>query len=357
MTIPLEVRRKVVVRGVNWVGDSVIATPALRRLRRAFKDSHITLIVRPWCAAIYEHSPDIDDLWVHDDSTTKGLLQTAARMRKEKFDFGIALNNSFRSALLLTLGQVKRRVGYARSKRSLLLTKALPLDKKLLEDHEVYYYLNLVNWLSDEKPDAPQLVLVPGDREWQEASAILKERGVQGGRMWIGIAPGAINSEAKLWLPERFAALADRFHNEAKAEVMLLGSASEKKVLDKVESLCKTPVCNLAGVMNLGQTIALMSRLHAFVGNDSGAMHMAAGLGVPTVAIFGPTNWKTTAPFSTKSRIVRHQVDCQPCMLRDCPIDHPCMTGVSVEDVVRSFSELANEVKARMKTQPQSQTA
>lgn len=350
MSIPLEVRRRVFVRGVNWVGDAIMATPALRELRRTFAGSHITLMVRPWVAAVYEHSPDIDELWAMDDSTsTKNFLAAVKRVRQGKFDFGIAFNNSTRSALLMAMGQIKHRIGHARGSRSIFLTNKISVPAALLKAHEVHYYLNLVNWLGDEKPEPPKLVLIPGETEWTEAAAILKQRGIQSGKMWIGIAPGAINSEAKLWLPERYAELADRFHREAKAEVMLLGSEKEKKTLDKVEGLCKTPVCNLAGALNLGQVIALMSRLHAFIGNDSGAMHIAAALGLPTVAIFGPTNWETTAPFSQKAKLVRHAVECSPCMLRTCPIDHPCMTGIHVEDVVRSFSELAPEIKLRMK--------
>lgn len=350
MTIPLEIRRRVLVRGLNWVGDAIIATPALTRLRRAFEGSHITLLVRPWVAAVYEHNPDIDELWIEDDSASMGaLVSVARRIRKGNFDFGIALPNSFRSALLMALGGVKHRVGYATARRSMLLTKAIPIDPKILDIHQVHYYLGLVDWLSDAPPDPPRLVLAPGEKERTEIAEMLRKREVEESRMLIGLAPGSINSTAKRWLPERFAELADRFRREVKAEVLLLGSGKELEVLQTVENLCKEPVINLGGEMSLSQVIALFERLHAFVGNDSGAMHIAAASGVPTVAIFGPTDWKTTAPFSSKARIVRHPVDCSPCMLRTCPIQHPCMTGVGVNDVARSFAELAGEIKARMK--------
>ena len=193
---------------------------------------------------------------------------------------------------------------------------------------------------------------MPGKPEQDEIRKLFRDREIQPGRMRVGLAPGSINSNAKRWLPERFAEVADKLYNEAKAEVFLLGSSKEKDVVDRVEKLCKTPVCNVASDLSLAQVIALIEQLHAFIGNDSGAMHLAAALKVPTVAIFGPTQWKTTGPFYAKSKIVRHPVDCAPCMLRECPIDHPCMTGVEVREVVRSFAELAPEIKARMAAQP-----
>jgi len=353
MTIPLDIRERVFIPGLNWVGDAIIATPALRKLRQAFKGSHITLMVRPWVAAIYENNPDIDELWVEDDSiSTAAFLKVAKRVRQGKFNFGIALPNSFRSALLLTLGQIKHRVGYARGKRSLLFTRPVPVDPKILQEHQIYYYLHLIDWLTEQKPEPPKLVLKSGEKERLEIARMIEQRGWKEWRMWIGIAPGSINSMAKRWLPERFAEVADRISNEVKGQVFLLGTAGEKDVIDKVASLCKTPVINLAGELNLGQLIAFTEKLHAFIGNDSGAMHVAAALDVPTIAIFGPTDWKTTAPFSTKARLVRHPVDCSPCMLRTCPIAHPCMTGVRVEDVIRSFADLAPQIKSRIKTLP-----
>ncbi len=353
MTVPLDIRERVFIRGLNWVGDAILATPSLHKLRKAFQGSHITLMVRPWVAAIYEHNPDIDELWIEDDSaSTAAFLRVVKRVRKARFNFGITLPNSFRSALLMAMGQIKHRVGYARGKRSMLFTRPVPLDPKLLEEHQVHYYLHLIDWLTEQKPEPPKLVLRSGDAEREQIVHMAEERGWKEWRMWVGIAPGSINSTAKRWLPERFAELADRLATEAKAQVFLLGSKSEKDVIDKVASLCKTPVVNLGGELSLAQLIPFMERLHAFIGNDSGAMHVAAAIDLPTLAIFGPTDWRTTAPFSSRAKILRHEVECSPCMLRTCPISHPCMTGVEVEQVVRSFAELAPLIKARIKTVP-----
>lgn len=350
MTVPLKERRKVFVRGLNWIGDAIMSTPALTLLRHAFKDSHITLMARPWVAPIYENNPDIDELWVEDDAASfKEFRRVAKRIRDAEFDLGIALPNSLRSALLMWLGQIKHRIGYARGNRSLLLTRSVKVDKELLEKHEVRYYLNLVEWLADEPAGASELVLNPGAAEQARARARLRELQIPEGKLLIAVAPGAINSEAKMWLPERFAELSDRLKLEAKAEVFLVGSEREASILNDVEERCEEKVHNLAGALGLAEAIAFMNEMHGFIGNDSGGMHIAAALDVPTVAIFGPTNHKTTSPFSPVAKIVRHPVDCAPCMLRECPIEHPCMTGISVNDVLRKFAELADPVRERMR--------
>ncbi|MBI1783603.1 lipopolysaccharide heptosyltransferase II [Candidatus Sumerlaeota bacterium] len=349
MSISIEIRRKVFIRGVNWVGDAVMASAALHRLRKDFAGSHITLMVRPWVEAIYKNNPDIDELWVHDDSASmKSFFQAVKRVREAKFDLGIALPNSFRSALLMKLGKIPNRFGFARGNRSLLLTRKVKVKPQWLKEHEVYYYLHLVEWMLDLPPEPPQMVLNPGEEERAQIRQMARERGWEGKRPWIGIAPGSINSMAKRWLPERFAVVADRLAGEFNAQVFLLGSKEEKKVVDQVAGLCKSSVVNLGTELNLAQFIAFMERLDAFVGNDSGAMHVAAALGVPAVAIFGPTNWVTTAPFSSKSKIVRHPVECSPCMLRNCPIGHPCMKGVEVDHIFTALKELGGDIRSRM---------
>ncbi len=337
MAISIEIRRRVFIRGVNWVGDAVMATAALHRLRKAFVGSHITLMVRPWVADVYRNNPDIDDLWAIDDGSPRAFLSAVKKIREAKFDLGLALPNSFRSALLMKLGRIPNRFGFARGGRSFLLTRKIKVNPQWLKEHEVYYYMRLVDWMLDLPPEPPKLILNPGDAEREFVANLAIERKWDERRPWIGIAPGSINSLAKRWLPERFAETADRLANESGALVFLLGSKSETQVLNQVAALCRTPVVNLGSELSLAQFIAFMERLRAFIGNDSGAMHVAAALNVPTVAIFGPTNWITTAPFSPRSKIVRHPVECSPCMKRVCPIGHPCMKGVSPEMVLAAL--------------------
>lgn len=348
MTVPLEIRRRVFIKGVNWVGDAVMASAAIGKLRRAFRDSHITLMVRPWVAAVHENSPDIDDLWVEDDAKSSiAFLRAARRVRAGNFDMGIALPNSLRSGLLMLMGGIPHRIGY-RGGRGWTLTRPVDPNPKLAKEHQVHHYLHLIDWLTEQKPEPPRLSVVPGPAARAEVERTMRERGWDDGAPRVAVAPGSINSMAKRWLPERFAATCDRVSADLGARVFLLGSKSEKKDVDRVAALCKRPVENLAGELDLAGVLAFLDRMHAFVGNDAGAMHLAAALDVPTVAVFGPTQWWATGPFSSKAKIVRHAVECAPCMLRTCPISHPCMTGVQVEDVLRAFAELAPHVKARM---------
>jgi len=184
--------------------------------------------------------------------------------------------------------------------------------------------------------------LVCGDLEREEVDRLLLELGLDRGQTLIGIAPGSINSTAKRWPAERFAMVADRLAGEMGAAVLLLGSSGEQEVLEQVQHHCRSRVYNLAGKVNLSQAITLIDCLQGLITNDSGGMHIAAALRVPTVAIFGPTEWNTTYPLSPASRVVRKEgVPCAPCMLRECPIPgHPCMTGVTVEMVLNAFYAL-----------------
>lgn len=339
--------RRIFVKGLNWVGDAVISTPALAHLRRAHPAAVITLMVRPWVAPIFEHNPDINDLWVHDDSESNRAFFKAVKMvHGGRFDVGFAFPNSIRSALLLALGGVKWRVGYNINGRWPLLNGRIEADPKILKLHQVFYYLALTEDLCGPVGKTTQLVLNPGEVEQDEVKLMLRQRGLDRGRPLIGLAPGSINSVAKRWPAERFAQLADKLAAEQNAEVVLLGGAPEKKVLDQVASLCKGKVHNLVGQVSLSQSIALVQRLSALISNDSGAMHIGAALGVPTLAIFGPTEWESTYPFSKRAKILRKEgIDCAPCMLRDCPIDHRCMTSISVDDVIAGLKNLFREIR------------
>ncbi|HPK02720.1 MAG TPA: lipopolysaccharide heptosyltransferase II [Candidatus Sumerlaeota bacterium] len=339
---------RVFIKGVNWVGDAIIATPALAHLRRQFPDVQITLMVRPWVAAIYENSSDIDELWVHDDSKDLNAFVKAVRMvRKGRFQIGIALPNSLRSGLLLRLASVPYRFGYHTSlARRMLLNYGQTPASDLLAGHQVFYYLGIIEGMVGQAARRQQLRLTVGELEREEIRRLLAQRGLDRGRPIVGLAPGSINSQAKRWPAERYAELADLLGRKTAAEIVLLGSGKEKEVCDRVATLCHQPVHNLAGELNLGQVIALMERLQALICNDSGAMHIAAALRVPTLAIFGPTEWTTTYPFSNAANIIRKEgVACAPCMLRECPIDHRCMTGIAVGDVLDGFRKVLQQAK------------
>lgn len=331
---------RVVVKAVNWVGDAVITTPALRHLRQSFPHACITVIARPWVAPVYAHNPDIDQLWEADDAgSARDFLRAVARIRRERFDLGIAFPNSLRAALLLKLGMVRHRVGYAAGPRRLLLNRPVRMEPRFADRHQLFHYLHLVESVSAPTTEPPRLVLRAGTAEQTQVVDLLEHLGIDGRRPLIGLAPGSINSHAKRWPVDRFASLADRLARAADAEILLLGSPRDGDVLDRVASRCASKVHNLNGTIDLGRGIALVERLTGLICNDSGAMHLAAALDVPTVAIFGPTDSKATYPFSESATMVRCEVGCSPCMLRSCPGDHQCMTGITVDEVFDAFMQ------------------
>jgi heptosyltransferase-2 len=167
----------------------------------------------------------------------------------------------------------------------------------------------------------------------REAEQKLLAAGARPGTRRIAIAPGAAYGSAKCWLPERYAEVADGLIAAADADVILFGAPPERDMAERLANGMKRCVVNLAGATSIGELPALLRACSVFVGNDSGAMHVAAAVGLPVVGIFGPTDPDATRPASTQFTLIREPVSCSPCLLRRCPIDHRCMTRISVEQV------------------------
>ena len=332
--------QRIVVRGTNWVGDAVMTVPALRELRQLFPDAHLTLATRSWAQELFAEADFIDDLLVND---RRGLAALSAQVREwksRKFDLAVLFQNAFEAALIPALARVPFRVGYATERRGFLLTHPLPLPDWRSSKHEVFYYLNVVAALErllkggerscdDYEPDA-RLNLSEGRRAG--AVNFLARHGVKGDRKLIALCPGSINSRAKRWPADSFAALADLLI-EHQAQVLLIGSPEESDVSLEVARHMRNDPIILTGNTTLSQVIEVLEAVDLLITNDTGPAHIAAALGRPTIVIFGPTNPLTTRPFSANAEIVRHPPECAPCMLRDCPIDHRCMTAISPAEV------------------------
>ena len=340
--------RRIVVRGTNWVGDAVMTVPALRELRRLFPDAQITLATRSLSAGLFVDADFIDDLQVHVETGILSTIGQVREWRKRNFDLAVLFPNSFESALVAFLAGVRTRIGYGTDGRRLLLTHPLALPQWRSTRHEVFYYLEIVEQLgrllnvsssaSDGTVREPDGSLRVDPARRLAAFELLRRHGVEThsdreGPAVVALCPGSINSRAKRWPAERYAALADRFIRELGAQVVLIGSNDELDVSQEVAGLMSEPAVILAGQTNLEQAVALLSEVDLLVTNDTGPAHIASALGRPTLVIFGPTNPLTTAPFSAAGQIIRHPPDCAPCMLRDCPIDHRCMTAISPDEV------------------------
>lgn len=340
--LQLEKIERVVVRGTNWVGDAVMTIPALRELRRVLPAAHITLATRPWAEGIFRDADFLDDILLYERPrrAPHAVLSQVREWRKRRFDLALLFQNAFEAAVIARLARVPARLGYATDARGPLLTHAIPLPSWRSHRHEVFYYLNLVAELeralhgrSLVEEREPRFVLEVSEKRKAEARAMLKARGASGGRSLVALCPGSTNSRAKRWPASYFAALADRFAEEWSADVMLTGARDEREVSEEVSGLMRTQPVMLTGETDLAQLTAVLSITDLLVTNDTGPAHIAAALERPTLVIFGPTDPRTTRPFSEAAEIIRRPPDCAPCMLRNCPIDHRCMTAILPEEV------------------------
>ena len=332
--------KRVVVRGTNWVGDSVMSVPALRALRRVLPDAEITLVLRPGCKGLFSDATFIDNVLVYDRRNTFSVFSQIREWRKRNFDLALLFQNAFEAALIPFLAGVPVRLGYATEARQPMLTNAVDLPDWRSSKHEVFFYLYLVTALEqllyktsticETDPDAT--LEVSASRK-AEASQLLTSLGINGNRSIVALCPGSINSRAKRWPAESYAALADRLANEGR-QVLIVGSAKEAEVAQEVMSRMRNQPLNLTGKTTIDQLTSILAITDLLVTNDTGPAHIAAALGRPTLVIFGPTNPLTTRPLSGLAEILRHPPDCAPCMLRDCPIDHRCMTAITVDEVV-----------------------
>jgi heptosyltransferase II len=331
--------KRVVVRGTNWVGDSVMTVPALRALRRVLPEAKITLVVRPSAKGIFSDVDFIDQLLIYDRHSAFSIIPQVREWRKRQFDLAVLFQNAFEAALIPFLAGVPIRLGYATESRQALLTHPLPVPDWRSTRHEVFYYLYLVTALeqllsgkSEICESAPDASLQISHARKSEAENLLRSYGIREGEPRVALCPGSINSRAKRWPAEAYAALADRLIDSGR-QVLLIGSAGEADVTREVTSRMQQQPVVLTGKTSLDQITAILSLVDLVVTNDTGPAHIAAALGRPTLVIFGPTNPLTTRPFAPEAEILRHPPDCAPCMLRDCPIDHRCMTAITVEEV------------------------
>ena len=330
---------RIVVRGTNWVGDSVMTVPALRALRRVLPKAKITLVVRPSAAGIFADIDFVDQLLIYDRRSALSIIPHVREWRKRQFDLAVLFQNAFEAALIPFLAGVPIRLGYATESRQPLLTHPLALPDWRSSRHEVFYYLYLITALEQLLFGASTICETTPDPSLQISAArktgaeeLLRAYGVQATEPVVALCPGSINSRAKRWPAEAYAALGDRLI-DSRRQVLLIGSADEADVTHEVTNRMRRKPTVLTGKTSLDQITAVLSLVDLVVTNDTGPAHIAAALGRPTLVIFGPTNPLTTRPFAPEAEILRHPPDCAPCMLRDCPIDHRCMTAITVDEV------------------------
>jgi heptosyltransferase-2 len=339
------------IRLPNWVGDAVMAEPALRELRRIFSETHITFVARPWVAGLFEGEGLADDLIALGDArgliqTTSNFLSSARRLRRERFELAVLLQNAFGAALLARAAGVTKIAGYPTDGRRMLLDYIIPLEPNHKALHQVRYYLNIAARLEEKAYGESRVVIETAqpllrvtEEAKERAERMLKEQGMMTSRI-VAINPGATNSRAKQWLAERFAETADRLTERDGFQTIIVGAAGDIEAANEVAERMRSRPVVLAGRTSIAELKAVLACASLVVSNDTGAAHVSAALGIPTVVVFGPTEHVSTRPLSDRVAVVRHDVECSPCMLRDCPIDHRCMTRVEVNDVYLAAQNL-----------------
>ena len=335
---------RILVRATNWLGDAVMSLPAIRAIRQAVPHAHISVAARPWVADLYARETAIDRVILHPAAKTlRARRDFATQLRAEHFDTAILFQNAFDAALVTWLAGIPERIGYNRDARRFLLTRAIPVPEPGdIPRHERFYYLELLRraGLIDRLP-ADDAIRLDGIAAAREAGAgHLAALGIA--EPVIGISPGAAYGNAKRWLPERFAEAAAQLDHS----VLIFGSQAERELCEEVATTLRRAgrdARNLAGATTLREFIDLAAACRLFLTNDSGAMHVSSALGVPTVTIFGATDDTTTGPTGPLARVVREHAECSPCLLRECPIDHRCMTRVSADRVARVAARVLEE--------------
>jgi heptosyltransferase II len=339
--------QRLLVRAPNWLGDAVMALPALAAVRRAFEGRTIVVAAIPAVAPIFDEGTAV----APDEVLTLDRAREQDQLKAAKADAILLLPNSFGSAWLASRSGAPERWGYKAGGRGWLLTRGVSRPRGYVR-HQVDYYLELVRGLglsgpagTDAEPARPRPTpararpeIVPRPATLVKADALLASAGVAAGQRIVGFAPGAAYGHAKRWPPDRVAQVVAGLSRRGVACV-IVGAPADRDTGRAIESSLPPDarVVNLVGRTSLRELVGVVARCAAFVSNDSGAMHIAAALGVPLTAVFGPTDERVTAPAGDADLIVR-DVFCRPCMLRECPIDHRCMKRIDADTVLRSVT-------------------
>ncbi|HEY7501574.1 MAG TPA: lipopolysaccharide heptosyltransferase II [Vicinamibacterales bacterium] len=340
--------KRVVIRAPNWLGDAVMALPAMGVIRRALPEAWIAMASVPSIAPLFDeitNAAQDESIVIRDPRAEVKTLAAGA------FDTAILLPNSFRSALSTRRAGIAERWGYSSSLRGFLLSRRIVRPRGKV--HQSAYYLELVRALGLDAPQEPPRITVRAETA-ARAKKIFDEYGIAEATRAVGFAPGAAYGHAKRWPPERVRELVIRLSRNAGSIALLFGAGGDRDAGREIESSLPPDVrvINLIGRTDLRLLAGLVARCAAFVSNDSGAMHLAGALGVPLVAIFGPTDERVTSPLgggaidgrNAEPEVLTHPVFCRPCMLRDCPIDHRCMKKITVDTV---FNAVVRRLPAR----------
>jgi len=335
--------RRVLVKEVNWLGDLVMSLPALRAVRRAFPAARLAVLVKQELAGFFDGLRWVDEVVAYRISPgARGLAdrwRLARSIREARYDLAVVFPKSFESALWMALGRVPERVGQAAQGRSALLTRVTPRHRAPSGRHQVHDYLDMLRDTLGIEGSAEDHRLEVGEARRAAMSDWLSTRRKRPAAPFVALAAGAAYGPAKEWPADHYAALVDRIAD--RYECVLVGAPAERERCEEIAAKTKRGAIVAAGATDVGDLVALLSLSAGFVGNDSGAMHVAGALGIPTIGLFGSTSPIATGPLGARTRVLQHPIECSPCFDRTCRFGHyRCLTEITVERVAGALAEL-----------------
>lgn len=325
---------KILVKGVNWIGDSIFMTPALAALREGFPNSHISLLINPWVREVFDGNPNIDEIILYDergkDRTLGGKVRFIQSLRDRNFDTGIVMQfRSYKAALLVYLSGIPERIGYSHLLRNLLLTRRVKFPRRPI--HDIDMFLNIIISLGVRpREKKPYFRIGPLAEIW--ADRFLKDKEIKQGELLIGVNPGAFK-QSKRWPAPRYAELSDILVKEFSARVIIFQGPGEDEIVEKVlSSMREKAVVAKPGIKELA---ALCRKCKLFIGNDTGPIHVAAASGTPVIALFGPADPQRSRPWGREHIVIKKDLPCSPCSRLVCK-ELACMNSISVADVLKA---------------------
>lgn len=334
---------RILIRGTNWIGDAIMTIPAMDSIRATYPQAHIAVLAKPWVADIYRLFCAVDEVIVYENKydNITGVFRLAQLLKKKKFDAAILLQNAIEAAIMTLIAGIPVRAGYNSDGRGILLTHSVKRNKEILKMHQTDYYLEMVKALGCI-PINKELHLETKINPLTACNTVLRYIPDARNNL-VGLAPGATYGPAKRWFSARFAAVADKIASSFSCRIILLGGKSDEDTAEEVRSLAQNDLLNLAGRTTLEEAIYLISQCRLFISNDSGLMHIAGALNIPTVAIFGSTNPQTTSPVGRQSVVLHKKTSCSPCLKKTCPEDLRCMELITVDDVWQEAQKILRD--------------
>jgi heptosyltransferase-2 len=339
MTAPPVREGRLAVRVPNWLGDSIMAIPAIRGISEAFPDLEVEIWCRPALAELWRMVPGVERVFETNDRGISGPFRIAMQLRKRRYQASLLLTKSWRTALSAALAGIPIRIGDRSGESRFLLTHPIAVT---MEKHQVDRYLELACALGSEWDYRPRgnLRIPPGllEEVLEQMNSVVPMPGSSG--KWVTIHPGAAYGTAKRWPIDRYASLAESLVDNCGVRLVVIGAPNEREFGDALQERLarRWPNgewgLNLVGQTSLPRLAAIISQTDLAIGNDSGPMHLASVLGIPVVALFGPTRATETGPWGENGEVIDLKLDCAPCMKRECPIGHECMLGITLDKVL-----------------------